>query len=86
MILDRVDPAKAQTFVTYHCQDGTEFIAAFYQSQGVVYLRLDGKDLTLPQRIAASGARYAKGGITLWIKDNGASLRRARRTTQCSAD
>lgn len=79
-----VAPASAQTFATYHCRDGTEFVAAFFADTRTVALQLDGKAMTLPSRLSASGARYAKAGITLRVKGTSATLRRAARSTECS--
>lgn len=78
-------PASAQTFATYQCRDGTTFVAAFFADTRTVALQLDGKAVTLPSRLSASGARYGKDGITLWIKGTNAMLRRAAKSTECSA-
>jgi len=76
--------AHAQKFFNYTCADGSQFVAAFFPQSKSAYLQLDGKAMTLPQRLAASGARYAKGGITFWIKGNQAQLKRPKKTwTQC---
>lgn len=79
-------PAAAQKFFTYHCRDGTEFVAAFFADTRTVALQLDGKAMTLPSRLSASGSRYGKGDITLWIKGANATLRRAGKSTECTAD
>ncbi len=79
-------PASAQKFVTYHCRDGTEFVAAFFADTRTVALQLDGKAMTLSSRLSASGARYGKNGVTLWIKGANTTLRRAGKSTECSAD
>jgi len=56
----------------------------FRTKQRRAFLQLDGKSLTLPQRLSADGARYAKGGITFWIKGKGAQLKRPKsKWTQC---
>lgn len=78
--------APAQTFLTFHCHDGSEFVVAFYQGTRSAYVQLDGKALTLPRRISLSRPRYAAGGITMWIKERGATLRRGRTSTDCTAD
>ncbi len=57
--------AQAQTFATYHCADGTDLPVVFYSDTRAVSLQLDGKAIHLPQRVSLTGARYAKGGITL---------------------
>jgi membrane-bound inhibitor of C-type lysozyme len=62
-----VTSAGAQTLLTFHCGDGTEFVAALYPSART-YVQLDGKAMTLSQRISLSGARYSAGDFTLRIK------------------
>ena len=77
-------PASAQKFFNYACADGSQFTAAFVPQAKSAYLQLDGKAMTLPQRLSASGARYAKSGVTFWIKGNQAQLKRPKRKwTQC---
>jgi len=78
-------PACAQTFVTYQCRDGSEFIAAFFEGDSRAHLQLDGKAITLPKRISLSGSRYAKGDITLRITKTATTLKRGRRSTECNA-
>jgi membrane-bound inhibitor of C-type lysozyme len=77
--------ANAQTFFTYRCRDGSEFIAAFYEGDNRAHLQLDGKAMTLPKRMSVSGSRYAKAGITLGITKTSATLKRGRRSTECKA-
>ena len=76
-------PAAAQTFQTYRCQDGSEFVAAFYYGDRRAHLQLDGKAMALPKRVSLSGARYSKGDITLRIVKSGVTLRRGKETTNC---
>jgi membrane-bound inhibitor of C-type lysozyme len=77
-------PASAQKFFNYTCADGSQFVAVFVPQSKSAYVQLDGKAMTLPQRLAASGARYAKGGVTFWIKGNQAQLKRPKKKwTQC---
>jgi len=80
--------AQAQaTFATYHCRDGSEFVAGFYPGDSRAHVQLDGKAMALAKRIAFGGARYVKGDITLRIAKNGATtLKRGKKTTACSAD
>jgi membrane-bound inhibitor of C-type lysozyme len=58
-IVIRKLPVSAQTFVTYRCHDGSEFIVAFYEGDRRAHLQLDGKAVALPRRISLSGSRYA---------------------------
>ena len=72
-------PASAQKFFNYTCADGSQITAAFVPQSKSAYLQLDGKSVTLPQRISASGARYKKNGVTFWIKGNEAQLKRPKK-------
>jgi membrane-bound inhibitor of C-type lysozyme len=77
-------PAATQEFFSYTCADGSQLAAAFVPQSKSAFLQLDGKSLTLPQRISASGARYKKNGVTLWIKGKEAQLKRPKkRWTTC---
>ena len=80
-----VAPAFAQTFLTFHCGDGTQFLAAFREGTRSAYVQLDGKAMTLPRRLSLSGARYSAGSTTLRIKQNTAALSRGRQSTECSS-
>ena len=71
-------PVQAQTFVNYLCEDGTPVVAAFYKNDKRARLQLDGKALSLPQRLSADGGRYAKGGVSFWIKGQQATLKRPK--------
>lgn len=64
-----------KTYV-YQCDGGLQ-VAAYFD-RNAAFLQLDGKSLKLPQRMSGSGARYAKGGVTFWIKGNTAMLTRTR--------
>jgi membrane-bound inhibitor of C-type lysozyme len=76
--------ASAQTYLQYRCDDGAQLSVAFVEKSKSAYVQLDGKSLILPQRLAASGARYAKGGVAFWIKGNEAQLKRPKsKWTQC---
>ncbi|HXN70366.1 MAG TPA: MliC family protein [Bradyrhizobium sp.] len=77
-------PARAQTFQSYRCVDGTQFIVAFYQYDKRAYLQIDGRSLTLARRFGLSGARYSGSGVTLKITRDGATVKHARRpATAC---
>jgi membrane-bound inhibitor of C-type lysozyme len=81
-----VTPASAQKFVNYVCDDGTPLTAAFFPGDRAMRMQLSGKALALPQRLAASGARYAKGGVSFWIKGQEATLKQPKRkATTCRA-
>lgn len=78
--------ASAQTSKTflYRCDDGSQ-VGANFDDPKFAYLQLDGKSLKLPQRLSGSGARYAKGGVSFWIKGRDATLKRTRtgKTVNC---
>ena len=80
-------PAAAQTSAlqTFRCDDGSNFVVAFYRGESRAHVQLDGKAMTLPRRLSLSRARYSAGGITLRIKENAATLSRGRKTTECSS-
>jgi membrane-bound inhibitor of C-type lysozyme len=79
-------PAAAETFQTYVCADGAQFIAAFYPSDPKrAHLQVDGKAVALRKRLALSGRRYSGGGVTLTIGKAGATLKLGKRpVTACS--
>ncbi len=76
-------PVSAQTFRTYRCYDGSQFVLAIYQGDKRAHLQLDGKAITLPKRISLSGSRYARGNITLRITESAATLKRGKQSTEC---
>lgn len=73
----------SKTFL-YRCDDGSE-VGANFDDPKFAYLQLDGKSLKLPQRLSGSGARYARSGVSFWIKGQDAMLRRTRtgKTVNC---
>lgn len=79
-------PAAAQTFRTYVCADGSQFIAAFYPSDPKrAHLQIDGKAVALTKRLALSGSRYNGGGIVLKIAKSGVTVKRGKRpASACS--
>jgi membrane-bound inhibitor of C-type lysozyme len=78
-------PAAAQTFQTYHCRDGSEFVVAFFAGDRSAHVQLDGKAVALPRRASMSGSRYAKGDMTLRITKTVTTLKRGKRSTECTA-
>jgi membrane-bound inhibitor of C-type lysozyme len=78
-------PAAAQTFRSYTCADGTQFIAGFFQYDKRAHLQIGGKAVALGKRLALSGSRYTGGGITLKIAKAGTTLKVGKRpVTVCS--
>jgi membrane-bound inhibitor of C-type lysozyme len=75
-----ITPAFAQTFRTYHCADGTQFIVGFYPYDTSAYVQIDGREITLPPRLTWSGRRYSAADVTLRMSRAGATtIRHARR-------
>ncbi len=79
--------AHAQViFANYQCADGTQAAAAFYKGDNRMRLQFDGHAYALPQRLSGSGARYARSGVSFWIKGQDATLRRPKKkATLCKA-
>jgi membrane-bound inhibitor of C-type lysozyme len=76
--------AFAQTFQSYRCADGTQFIAGFYRDDSRAHLQVDGGAMTLARRLTLSGSRYSGSGVTLKITKAGTTLKHAKRpTTAC---
>ena len=77
-------PAFAQTFKSYRCADGSQFIVGFFEYDSRAHLQIDGRAVTLGKRLALSGSRYSGGGVTLKITKAGTTVKHARRpTTAC---
>ena len=66
-----VTQADAQTFRTYRCADGTQFIVGFYDADKRAFLQIDGEPVTLAKRLSVSGAHYSGAGVTLRIPKTG---------------
>jgi hypothetical protein len=77
--------AGAQTLVTYQCQDGFQFVAAFIPGERFARMQIGGKSVALSKRPTVTGSRYVKGDITLRITKTKTTLKRGKRTTECSA-
>src|ERR1043166_6011808 len=72
--------ATAETFQTYVCADGSQFVAAFYPyDTRHAHLQIDGRAVALTKRVALSGARFTGQGIPLKIAKGGTSIRRGKR-------
>jgi membrane-bound inhibitor of C-type lysozyme len=65
--------ADAQTFRTYRCADGTQFIVGIYDDDKRAFLQIDGEPVTLAKRLTVSGVRYSGAGVTLSIGKTGAT-------------
>jgi membrane-bound inhibitor of C-type lysozyme len=76
--------ASAQTFQTYRCSDGSQFIVGFFEYDPRAHLQIDGRAVTLGKRLALSGSRYSGGGVTLKISKTGTTIKHAKRpATAC---
>lgn len=77
-------PASAQTFESYRCADGTDFILAFYPGDERAYLQIDGRAVTLKKSLTAFGRRYSGSGVNLTMMATGALIKHLRRpVTAC---
>lgn len=72
-------PAAAQTFRSYACADGSQFIVGFFQYDKRAHLQIDGKAVALTRRLALSGSRYTGGGTTLKITKAGTTIKHGKR-------
>ena len=82
-MLNQAVPVLAQTAYTYQCRDGAEFVFAVFEGRRAAYVQLDGKHLTLPQRLWLGAKRYSKSGIAITTKGNTAVLKRSGKKTDC---
>jgi membrane-bound inhibitor of C-type lysozyme len=77
-------PALAQSFQSYRCADGTQFIVGFFEYDQRAHLQIDGRAVTLGRRLSLSGSRYSGGGVTLKITKAGTTVKHAKRpVTAC---
>ena len=78
--------ADAQTFRTYRCADGTQFIVGFYDYDNRAFIQIGGEPVTLARRLTVSGARYSGAGIALKIGKTGVTTVRQlkRPVTACA--
>jgi membrane-bound inhibitor of C-type lysozyme len=77
-------PVSAQTFRSYRCADGSQFIVGFFEYDRRAHMQIDGRAVTLGKRLALSGLRYSGGGVTLKINRAGTTVKHAKRpTTAC---
>ncbi len=76
--------ALAQSFQSYRCADGTQFIVGFFEYDRRAHLQIDGKAVTLGRRLTLSGSRYSGSGVTLKITKTGTTIKHAKRpVTAC---
>jgi membrane-bound inhibitor of C-type lysozyme len=75
--------AQAQTYLHYECAGGTAFELAVYPDKQAAFLQVDGKSLRLPKFVSVTGTRYRGYGITVWVKGDRATLRRAGKRIEC---
>jgi membrane-bound inhibitor of C-type lysozyme len=77
-------PVSAQTFRSYRCADGSQFIVGFFEYDRRAHMQIDGRAVTLGKRLTLSGSRYSGGGVTLKITRAGTTVKHAKRpTTAC---
>ena len=75
--------AQAQSYVHYECEGGTTFELALFEGTKAAFLQVDGKSIRLPQFVSITGTRYRKDDITVWVKGERATLRRAGKRIEC---
>ncbi len=86
--LSMIAPASSQQqiFVSYVCDDGTPLSVVFFPKEKNMRMQMAGKSYSLPQRLSADGGRYAKGGVSFWVKGQQATLKRRKvKPTVCRA-
>lgn len=76
-------PAHSQSYIHYECEGGAHFELALFPDTKAAFLQLDGKPLRLPQFVSVTGTRYRRNGITVWVKGERATLRRAGKRIEC---
>ena len=77
-------PTSAQTFRSYRCADGSQFIVGFFEYDQRAHMQIDGRAVTLGKRLALSGSRYSGGGVTLKITKGGTTVKHGKRpVTAC---
>lgn len=83
-IVAPIPPIAAQTFDSYRCVDGTQFVLAFYPHDKRAYIQIDGHSVELKKSLTLSGRRYSGSGVSLVMTSSGALVRHARRpVTAC---
>jgi membrane-bound inhibitor of C-type lysozyme len=76
-------PAQAQSYLHYECAGGAHFELTLFRDTKAAFLQLDGKSIRLQQFVSVTGTRYRKDGITVWVKGERATLRRAGKRIEC---
>lgn len=80
--------AHAGPNVSYRCDDGSALNARFeatVNGDNAAILAMPGGDFVLPQAMSGSGARYARGPVSLWIKGQEALLETGTSQRRCTA-
>ncbi|MCK6390734.1 MAG: YbaY family lipoprotein [Azonexus sp.] len=79
--------AQAQAVFNYRCDDGSTLNVRFQtpvDGEQTAILALPGGDFSLPQGVSSSGARYARGPVSLWIKGQDALFETGRASRRCT--
>lgn len=78
--------AQQPIFATYTCDDGTPLSVVFFPKEKNMRMQMAGRAYSLPQRLSADGGRYAKSGVSFWVKGQQATLKRPKvKSTICRA-
>ena len=76
--------AQQQIFASYVCDDGTPLSVVFFPKEKNMRMHMSGRSYSLPQRLSADGGRYAKSGVSFWVKGQQATLKRPKvKATVC---
>jgi membrane-bound inhibitor of C-type lysozyme len=85
LLVGTAGPSPAQTFQSYRCSDGSQFIVGFFEYDKRAHLQIDGKAVTLARRFGLSGMYYSGGGVTLKITRSATTVKHAgRKATACA--
>ena len=68
--------------IPYECEDGRKAVARLQPPERLT-LELDGKQASLVQVRAASGAKYADASTVFWMRSNDAMLETPGTMTRC---
>jgi membrane-bound inhibitor of C-type lysozyme len=75
--------AQAQTYLHYQCEGGTTFELTVFPDDSAAFLQVDGKSIRMPKSVSVTGTRYRRSGITVWVRGERATLRRAGKRIEC---
>ena len=78
---------QPQTTVVWCDFDGT-FVRVNtmrgFRKEKNMRMQMSGKSYSLPQRLSADGGRYAKSGVSFWVKGQQATLKRPKSVSKAT--